>query len=93
MSTLSPEKDSQGSHAHDEKAFSAEAGVGANATYIEVANVDLAAALANGPQLKASSARSIQLFACLLVAFMGSLSNGFDGSGLCLSVHIFGSLN
>ncbi|KAJ2927900.1 hypothetical protein H1R20_g9211, partial [Candolleomyces eurysporus] len=51
-----------------------------HATYVEVQNTDLALALASGPKLKANSARSIQLFAILLVAFMGSLSNGFDGS-------------
>ncbi|RXW24714.1 hypothetical protein EST38_g1192 [Candolleomyces aberdarensis] len=51
-----------------------------HATYVEVQNTELALALASGPKLKATSARSIQLFAILLVAFMGSLSNGFDGS-------------
>ncbi|CAA7260104.1 unnamed protein product [Cyclocybe aegerita] len=30
--------------------------------------------------LKATSGRSLQLFAILLIAFMGSLSNGFNGS-------------
>ena len=52
-----------------------------NAKYIQVENVDYALALQTGPQLKATSARSLQLFSILLVAFMGSLSNGFDGSG------------
>jgi len=52
-----------------------------NAKVVEALNADYAAALATGPQLKATSARSLQLFAILLVAFMGSLSNGFDGSG------------
>jgi hypothetical protein len=82
MSTHSPEKQShEGSN--DEKAATAhhDATIPQEAKYIEVANVDYAAALANGPQLKATSARSLQLFAILLVAFMGSLSNGFDGSG------------
>ncbi|TEB35759.1 general substrate transporter [Coprinellus micaceus] len=50
-----------------------------DAKVLEVQNEDLALALATGPQLKATSARSLQLFAVLLVAFMGSLSNGFDG--------------
>lgn len=49
--------------------------------YLEVTNADLALALSTGPQLKASSPQSLQLFLILLVAFMGSLSNGFDGSG------------
>lgn len=83
MSTHSPEKQShEGSN--DEKAAAAHHDatiIPKDAKYIEVANVDYAAALANGPQLKATSARSLQLFAILLVAFMGSLSNGFDGSG------------
>ncbi|KAH9482516.1 Lactose permease [Psilocybe cubensis] len=51
-----------------------------NTVVLQVANADYAAALATGPQLKATSLRSIQLFAIMLVAFMGSLSNGFDGS-------------
>lgn len=57
-----------------------------NATYVEAENADLALALSSGPKLKATSPRSLQLFAILLVAFMGSLSNGFDGSGVCLLV-------
>lgn len=56
-----------------------------DAKYVEVQNTELALALASGPKLKATSARSIQLFAILLVAFMGSLSNGFDGSGIAFS--------
>ena len=51
-------------------------------TYAEAQNIELALALSSGPKLKATSARSIQLFTILLVAFMGSLSNGFDGSGM-----------
>ncbi|KAF5333204.1 hypothetical protein D9611_002530 [Ephemerocybe angulata] len=51
-----------------------------NANVVEVQNEDFALALSTGPPLKATSARSLQLFAILLVAFMGSLSNGFDGS-------------
>ncbi|KAF9450633.1 hypothetical protein P691DRAFT_700780 [Macrolepiota fuliginosa MF-IS2] len=50
------------------------------AKFMEVMNAEYALALSTGPQLKATSWRSIQLFAILLVAFMGSLSNGFDGS-------------
>lgn len=51
------------------------------AKVLEVQNEDLALALATGPQLKVTSPRTLQLFAILLVAFMGSLSNGFDGQG------------
>ncbi|KAF8969396.1 general substrate transporter [Flammula alnicola] len=80
MSTHSPEKSSQPDHVSDSEKFPSPVDIPQNAKFIEVANVDLAAALANGPQLKATSARSIQLFLILLVAFMGSLSNGFDGS-------------
>ncbi|KAG6832173.1 hypothetical protein H0H92_004904 [Tricholoma furcatifolium] len=47
---------------------------------IEVQNADFALALSTGPQLSAFDPRSLQLFAILLVSFMGSLSNGFDGS-------------
>jgi hypothetical protein len=68
-----------------------------NTKYIQVENVDYALALQTGPQLTATSSRSIQLFAILLVAFMGSLSNGFDGSGehhhshssFMILIHIF----
>lgn len=58
-----------------------------NTKYIQVENVDYALALQTGPQLTTTSSRSIQLFAILLVAFMGSLSNGFDGSGEHLQSH------
>ncbi|KAJ7228081.1 general substrate transporter [Mycena rebaudengoi] len=51
-----------------------------NAKIVEVENADLALALSTGPQLRPLSARSIQLYLILLVAFMGSLANGFDGS-------------
>ncbi|KAJ7498564.1 general substrate transporter [Mycena latifolia] len=51
-----------------------------NAKIVEAANTDLALALATGPQLSPLSIRSIQLYLILLVAFMGSLANGFDGS-------------
>lgn len=53
--------------------------VSENAKIVEVENADLA--LSTGPQLRPLSARSIQLYLILLVAFMGSLANGFDGSG------------
>jgi hypothetical protein len=46
---------------------------------LEVANADYALALSTGPQLNPRSPKSIQLFLILLVAFMGSMSNGFDG--------------
>ena len=52
-----------------------------DAKIIEVVNADLAIALSTGPQLSPYSKSSIQLFLILLVAYMGSLSNGFDGSG------------
>ncbi|KAF7332365.1 MFS domain-containing protein [Mycena kentingensis (nom. inval.)] len=51
-----------------------------DAKIVEAANTDLAVALASGPPLRPLSARSIQLYLILLVAFMGSLANGFDGS-------------
>ncbi|KAJ7228311.1 general substrate transporter [Mycena pura] len=51
-----------------------------NAKIVEAANTDLALALATGPHLSPYSLRSIQLYLILLVAFMGSLANGFDGS-------------
>ncbi|KAJ7498590.1 general substrate transporter [Mycena latifolia] len=51
-----------------------------NAKIVEAANTDLALALATGPQLSPLSIRSFQLYLILLVAFMGSLANGFDGS-------------
>ncbi|KAJ7490251.1 general substrate transporter [Mycena galericulata] len=51
-----------------------------NAKIVEAANTDLALALATGPHLSPFSWRSIQLYLILLVAFMGSLANGFDGS-------------
>ncbi|KAG6817891.1 hypothetical protein H0H87_001723 [Tephrocybe sp. NHM501043] len=56
-------------------------GVPKDAKVLVVENADHALALSTGPQLSPYSKRSIQLFAILLVSFMGSLSNGFDGSG------------
>lgn len=52
---------------------------------LEVANADYALALSTGPQLSPTSWASMELFGILLVAYMGSLSNGFDGSGM----HVF----
>ena len=52
-----------------------------DAKILEVTNADLALALSTGPKLKATSRESIQLFLLLSVAFMGSMSNGFDGQG------------
>jgi sugar porter (SP) family MFS transporter len=46
---------------------------------LEVENADYAAALTSGPQLNPRSWASIQLYLILVVAFMGSMSNGFDG--------------
>jgi hypothetical protein len=60
---------------------SSDYGVPQNAKIMEVLNADYALALSTGPQLSPTSRRSLQLYAVLLVAFMGSLSNGFDGSG------------
>ncbi|KAG6854345.1 hypothetical protein C0991_007850 [Blastosporella zonata] len=56
------------------------AGIPKDAKVLEVQNADLALALSTGPQLSPYSRKSLQLFAILLVSFMGSLSNGFDGS-------------
>ncbi|KAF9031809.1 general substrate transporter [Hymenopellis radicata] len=50
-----------------------------DAKILEVTNADLALALSTGPPLKATSIASLQLFAILTVAFMGSVANGFDG--------------
>ncbi|KAG7097320.1 hypothetical protein E1B28_004679 [Marasmius oreades] len=50
-----------------------------DAEVVEVTNADYALALASGPKLNPTSLASIQLFLILLVAFMGSMSNGFDG--------------
>ncbi|KAF8806340.1 general substrate transporter [Phlegmacium glaucopus] len=78
MST--PEKSSQpDKHDGDEQSL-VDQDIPQDAKIIQVQNVDYALALSTGPQLKALSRRSIQLFLILLVAFMGSLSNGFDGS-------------
>ena len=49
------------------------------AKVMEVENADFAVALTSGPQLNPLSWASIQLYFILLVAFMGSMSNGFDG--------------
>ncbi|KAF5388339.1 hypothetical protein D9615_000635 [Tricholomella constricta] len=70
---------------HDEKGeinspIGSDQDVSQSAKIMEVVNADLALALSTGPQLSPTSRRSLQLYAILLVAFMGSLSNGFDGS-------------
>ncbi|KAF9057903.1 general substrate transporter [Panaeolus papilionaceus] len=75
MSNHTPERSFQ-----DEKASEEIVTETANLKVLKVENVDYALALSTGPQLKPTSKRSLQLFAILLVAFMGSLSNGFDGS-------------
>ncbi|KAF7352477.1 Lactose permease [Mycena venus] len=78
MSALAPEKDAA---AVDEKTHHEQMPVvPGNAKIVEAENTDLALALATGPHLSALSIRSIQLYLILLVAFMGSLANGFDGS-------------
>lgn len=68
----------------NEKAFVADV-EHAPSKVLEVINADFALALSTGPQLSPYSWRSLQLFAILLVSFMGSLSNGFDGSGMHLT--------
>jgi len=68
-------------HSSDEKAPRDQVDVGEQKV-LKVENVDYALALATGPQLKATDPRSLQLFAILLVAYLGSLSNGFDGQGM-----------
>ncbi|KAJ7094443.1 general substrate transporter [Mycena belliarum] len=75
MSTHAPE-----SSAMDEKEHPEHQTVPDNAKIVEAVNTDLALALATGPHLSPFSLRSIQLYLILLVAFMGSLANGFDGS-------------
>lgn len=60
---------------------------------LEVANADYALALSTGPQLSPTSWKSLQLFAILLVAYMGSLSNGFDGSGMLYCSLLWTRLN
>jgi hypothetical protein len=44
-------------------------------------NADLALALSTGPQLNAVGITAFKLYLILLVAFMGSLSFGFDTTG------------
>lgn len=46
---------------------------------MQVVNADLALALTTGKQLNALSWDAIKLYLVLVVAFMGSMSNGFDG--------------
>ncbi|KAF8897789.1 general substrate transporter [Infundibulicybe gibba] len=67
-------------HANEKSETHLSAPVPKNAKVIEVVNADYALALSTGPQLSPTSTKSIQLYLILLVAFMGSLSNGFDGS-------------
>ncbi|KAJ7855853.1 general substrate transporter [Mycena leptocephala] len=76
MSVLASEKDVA---PVDEK-LPHEQAVPENAKIVEAVNTDLALALESGPHLSPLSIRSIQLYLILLVAFMGSLANGFDGS-------------
>lgn len=96
MSTPTTERDLK-DQIEDEKGTSphpSEHDILERAKIIEVSNADYALALSTGPQLSPTSPKSLQLFAILLVSFMGSLSNGFDGSGenLC-SLAILGVLN
>ena len=55
-----------------------------SAKILEVTNTDLALALSTGPPLNPGSWTSIKLYLCLVVAFMGSMANGFDGQGAAL---------
>ncbi|KAF9455932.1 general substrate transporter [Collybia nuda] len=83
MSTLTAEKDLKAQQIENGKGSSPhpnEHDVLERAKIIEVSNADYALALSTGPQLSPTSPKSLQLFAILLVSFMGSLSNGFDGS-------------
>lgn len=77
MSGSATEKDHE---SEKESQLGTASGVPQNAKIMEVLNADYALALSTGPQLSPTSRRSLQLYAILLVAFMGSLSNGFDGS-------------
>jgi hypothetical protein len=84
MSLPATEKERKDPSLDDEKGTSprpSEHDVLEKAKIIEVSNADYALALSTGPQLSPTSPKSLQLFAILLVSFMGSLSNGFDGSG------------
>jgi len=51
----------------------------ASAPVVEVTNADLHVALTTGEQLNPRSMAAVRLYLVLLVAFMGSMSNGFDG--------------
>ncbi|KAG6850900.1 hypothetical protein H0H93_006726 [Arthromyces matolae] len=64
----------------DEKSISARLESQDHVKVVDVSNAEFALALSTGPQLSPYSWRSLQLFLILLVSFMGSLSNGFDGS-------------
>jgi hypothetical protein len=59
------------------------------AKVIEVEDPNLAAALTSGPQLNPRSLASIQLYFILIVAFMGSMSNGFDGQVTAIVLIVF----
>ena len=52
------------------------------APVLEVTNADYALAVSE-QKLDPYSWSSLRLFAILAVAFMGSMSNGFDGQGMC----------
>ncbi len=79
------EKDAPSADHSSEKAASPDVpniAHGQETNVLEVVNADYALALSTGPQLSPTSWASIELFGILLVAYMGSLSNGFDGSGM-----------
>lgn len=87
MSTYMERKEPKDQEVEDEKqppSLNSQQDVLHNAKIIEVVNADYALALSTGSQLSPTSLRSLQLYLILLVSFMGSLSNGFDGSGKSL---------
>lgn len=71
------EKDAE--HSQEQHAIPAALAAKEGAKVMEVENADFAVALTSGPQLNPRSWASIKLYFILLVAFMGSMSNGFDG--------------
>jgi sugar porter (SP) family MFS transporter len=78
-STPLDEKEEPGSSAHEHHVIPTAVAEKEGAKVMEVNNADLAVALTSGPKLNPLSRSSIQLYFVLVVAFMGSMSNGFDG--------------
>ncbi|KIK67737.1 hypothetical protein GYMLUDRAFT_154952 [Collybiopsis luxurians FD-317 M1] len=75
----SPHLDEKDEGSHEHHAIPSALAEKEGARVIEVQNADFAVALTSGPQLNPLSRASIQLYLILVVAFMGSMSNGFDG--------------